>query len=235
MNFSCKSGEHRLFLRPQKVQQTKQNAFWAKRGLGTTADPTGVTLLLQVCCLALCRYCLLQSHWSQNMAGSWEWHSYIMDLSASVFKQDVIAFHALLQATLLLFASGAGEEKGVCWVQANSRGNSCESLSNKGDLVIWQIWIEERDVSQFLKLVIVMWAWWRRKPPWLHIHQIQISSCSICSESECHCALLTVKGFNRCAIRLNTLVKCSIQIAMKWYFVSGFTAIWSRQLNPDNG
>ena len=53
-------------------------------------------------------------------------------------------------------------------------------------------------------------------------------------ESECHCALLTVKGFNRCAIRLNTLVKCSIQIAMKWYFVSGFTAIWSRQLNPDN-
>ena len=44
-------------------------------------------------------------------------------------------------------------------------------------------------------------------------------------ESECHCALLTVKGFNRCAIRLNTLVKCSIQIAMKWYFVSGFTAI----------
>ena len=156
MNFSCKSGEHRLFLRPQKVQQTKQNAFWAKRGLGTTADPTGVTLLLQVCCLALCRYCLLQSHWSQNMAGSWEWHSYIMDLSASVFKQDVIAFHALLQATLLLFASGAGEEKGVCWVQVNSRGNSCESLSNKGDLVIWQIWIEERDFSQFLKLVIVM-------------------------------------------------------------------------------
>ena len=53
-------------------------------------------------------------------------------------------------------------------------------------------------------------------------------------ESECYCALLTVKGFNRCAIRLNTLVKCSIQIAMKWYFVSGFTAIWSRQLNPDN-
>ena len=44
-------------------------------------------------------------------------------------------------------------------------------------------------------------------------------------ESECYCALLTVKGFNRCAIRLNTLVKCSIQIAMKWYFVSGFTAI----------
>ena len=38
-------------------------------------------------------------------------------------------------------------------------------------------------------------------------------------------SLLTVKGFNRCAIRLNTLVKCSIQIAMKWYFVSGFTAI----------
>ena len=36
------------------------------------------------------------------------------------------------------------------------------------------------------------------------------------------------------AIRLNTLVKCSIHIAMKWYFVSGFTAIWSRQLNPDN-
>ena len=36
------------------------------------------------------------------------------------------------------------------------------------------------------------------------------------------------------AIRLNTLVKCSIHIAMKWYFVSGFPAIWSRQLNPDN-
>ena len=36
------------------------------------------------------------------------------------------------------------------------------------------------------------------------------------------------------AIRLNTLVKCSIHIAMKWYFVSGFPPIWSRQLNPDN-
>ena len=71
---------------------------------------------------------------------------------------------------------------------------------------------------------------------WFHIHQIQMWSCSICRGIRvllcppCEQWKVSID----LAIRLNTLVKCSIHIAMKWYFVSGFTAIWSRQLNPDN-
>lgn len=36
----------------------------------------------------------------------------------------------------------------------------------------------------------------------------------------------TLKGFNRCAIRLNTLVKRAIQAPMKIYFLTRFTRLW---------
>ena len=147
MNFSCKSGEHRLFLRA-KNKRRWQNAFWAERGLAAAEQAHGSSngqALLHCTACSDVLPCSLQTPLATNMlirkflvtwleAGEYCW---FIDLSASIIRDDksyiqrydMRSFFALLQAALLMFAWGSARgEKGVWRVQVNSRGNSCDSV-----------------------------------------------------------------------------------------------------------